>query len=54
MDRWFRRVEIALLVMLGLIYAAAKIHFFSRFQAYHPLAYVADHGPFGQQWLLLE
>jgi hypothetical protein len=46
MDLWFRRIEITLLVMLGLVYVAAKIHFFTRYQAHDSMTYVAGHWPF--------
>lgn len=45
MDRWFRRAEITLLVMLGFVYLAAKIHFFTRYQD-DSSRYVAEHWPF--------
>jgi hypothetical protein len=46
MDRWFRRAEIALLTLLGLVYVAAKIHFFMRYRAYDSFAYATEHWPF--------
>jgi hypothetical protein len=50
MDRLIRRIEIILLVMLGLTYLAAKMHFFMRYQPYDSLAYVTEHWPF---WLAM-
>jgi hypothetical protein len=46
MDAWIRRIEITLLVMFGLTYLAAKLHFFMRYQPYDSLAYGTEHWPF--------
>lgn len=46
MDLWFRRAEITLLILLGMVYVAAKIHFFTRYQPNNSLAYMAEHWPF--------
>jgi hypothetical protein len=46
MDRRFRTIEVVLLVMLGLTYLVAKIHFFTRYAAHDYTAYLAEHWPF--------
>jgi len=46
MDRRFRTIEVVLLVMLGLTYLAAKIHFFTRYAAHDYAAYLAEHWPY--------
>jgi hypothetical protein len=40
MTKWFDRASVFLLVIFGLLYLGAKIHFFTH---YWPLAYVEEH-----------
>jgi hypothetical protein len=46
MEKWLDRVGIFLLVVFGLLYVGAKIHFFTRYFLLGPGAYVEEHWPF--------
>jgi hypothetical protein len=43
MEKWFDRAEIFCLLILGLIFAAAKIHFFTRYGSLNTVAYLQEH-----------
>jgi hypothetical protein len=45
MERWFKRINIFLLVIFGLLYIAAKVHFFTRYGVLGPGGYLEDHWP---------
>ena len=42
MEKWFERVGLFLLVIIGLLYRA-KIHFFTRYSVFGPGEYVEAH-----------
>jgi len=42
MEKWFERVGLFLLVIIGLLYRA-KIHFFTRYGVLGPGEYVEEH-----------
>ena len=46
MTKWFDRASILLLILFGLLYIGAKIHFFTRYWLLGPGAYVEEHWPF--------
>jgi len=46
MEKWFDRASIFLLVVLGLLFVDAKIHFFTRYGFLGPAAYLEEHWPF--------
>jgi len=46
MDKWLNRLSIFLLVVLGLLFVGAKIHFFTRYGLLGPGAYLEEHWPF--------
>jgi hypothetical protein len=46
MEKWLDRVGIFLLVVFGLLYVGAKIHFFTRYSPLGPGVYVEEHWPF--------
>jgi hypothetical protein len=45
MDKWLERASVFLLVIFGLLYIAAKIHFFTRYAVLGPGKYVDEHWP---------
>ncbi len=45
MEKWFERIGIFLLVIFGLLYVGAKIHFFTRYGALGTGEYVEEHWP---------
>jgi polyferredoxin len=50
MRKWTEKVSIALLVVFGLLWAGAKIHFFARYWDYYEAGdvrgYILEHWPF--------
>jgi hypothetical protein len=46
MEKWLDRVGIPLLVIFGLLYVGAKIHFFTRYGVLGPGGYLEEHWPF--------
>ena len=46
MTKWFDRASILLLILFGLLFIGAKIHFFTRYWPLGPGAYVEEHWPF--------
>jgi len=46
MAKWLDRTGIFLLVIFGLLYVGAKIHFFTRFGLLGPSAYLEEHWSF--------
>ena len=46
MEQWLKRVGIVLLVIFGLLYVGAKIHFFTRYGVVSPGDYGEEHWPF--------
>ena len=46
MAKWFGRAGIFLLIIFGLVYVGAKIHFFTRYWRLGPSAYMEEHWPF--------
>jgi hypothetical protein len=53
MDRWLERVIVFLLIIFGLLYIAAKIHFFTRFAAIGPGRYLEEHWPFWAGFVII-
>lgn len=51
--RWLRRLSLALLWLLVLIYVGAKTHFFVRFDPHGIRAYIVEHSLFWVAMLLL-
>jgi hypothetical protein len=45
MEKWFDRASIILLVVFGLLFVGAKIHFFSRYGSLGLGAYLEEHWP---------
>ena len=43
MGKWFERLGLFLLVIFGLLYVGAKIHFFTRYGVLSPGEYVEEH-----------
>jgi hypothetical protein len=43
MDKWFERMGVFLLIIFGLPYVGAKIHFFTRYGVLGPGEYVEEH-----------
>jgi len=46
MEKWSDRTSVFLLVVFGLLYIGAKIHFFTRYGFLGPGSYVEEHWPF--------
>jgi hypothetical protein len=46
MRKWLEGMNIFLLVVVGLLYVAAKIHFFTRFRSLSTSQYLEEHWPF--------
>jgi hypothetical protein len=46
MAKWFDRASVFLLIIFGLLYVGAKIHFFTHYWPLGPGAYVEEHWPF--------
>jgi hypothetical protein len=46
MTKWFDRASVFLLIIFGLLYVGAKIHFFTRYWPLGPGAYVEEHWAF--------
>jgi hypothetical protein len=46
MEKWFERLGTCLLVLFGMLYVGAKIHFFTRYGVLGPGDYVEEHWPF--------
>jgi hypothetical protein len=46
MAKWYDRAEVVLLVVLGVIFIGAKIHFFTRYGLLSAGAYLEEHWPF--------
>jgi hypothetical protein len=46
MTKWFDRASTFLLVIFGLLYVGAKIHFFTRYWPLSLGAYLEEHWPF--------
>jgi hypothetical protein len=46
MEKWFDRAGIFLLLVFGLLYVGAKIHFFTRYFLLGSGSYVEQHWPF--------
>ncbi len=46
MEKWTRRIEIFLLVIFGLLYIGAKIHFFTRYGVLSTGKYLEEHSLF--------
>jgi hypothetical protein len=46
MEKWFERIGTFLLVIFGLVYIGAKIHFFTRYGVLGPSEFVEEHWPF--------
>jgi len=43
MEKWFERAGLFLLIIFGLLYVGAKIHFFTRYSVFGPGEYVEAH-----------
>ena len=46
MEKWLERVSVFLVVVCGLLFVGAKIHFFTRYGVLGPGQYVEEHWPF--------
>jgi hypothetical protein len=46
MEKWIERAGTFLLVLFGLLYIGAKIHFFTRYGVLGPGKYLEEHWPF--------
>jgi hypothetical protein len=46
MAKWLGKIELFFLLVLGLIFITAKIHFFTRYRLMSTGAYLEEHWPF--------
>jgi hypothetical protein len=50
MEKWLNGLGVLMMVLFGLIYVGAKIHFFTRYALLEPTGYLEEHWPFGVAW----